>query len=580
MLSSTLETLADFADIRGSIADGDDLRRAASALARLTPAESAALERRAGRDRLANEPGISAGVQARLHEVALGGYDLAIMAARSSLPLLHRRLLELGVLTSREALSLVQQLGIVTLADLQLALDDGRLKQVADKGLDERLRPAAAALDIEGRRLTLGRAADITERCSRRWRAAVPRSICSPPPATSAASNRWSSAIVDRRPCHPTRRRRSTRSARCRAWTMCCTRGARRAICRHAAGEVDVRVAAPDEYGTVLFNATGSRAHLRAMHAGGISDRGSRPARKRCMPRRGCPSSRRSSAKAPAKSKPRRPARCRVSSSASTFAATCTCTPSTATGRHARGDGGGMLRRSATSTSRSPITRSAPPRPGRFREATSTRQRDEIAAVRERYPQHRRSCTASRSTSCPTAGSISTTPSSSARHRPRVAARFGAGTTAKRLTRALHPGDPASARHDHHASGQPARRPPRRAIRWISTRSTPPRPRPAPRSRSTARPSHLDLDGEHARARDRRRRDADDRQRLPPRPLARPADAPSASGRPGAAGSSRTRAQHPAARRSPRVHRGQASQVALAPPGSALALRTASRLVR
>ena len=30
-------------------------------------------------------------------------------------------------------------------------------------------------------------------------------------------------------------------------------------------GEIDVRVAAPDEYGTVLFTATGSRAHLNAM---------------------------------------------------------------------------------------------------------------------------------------------------------------------------------------------------------------------------------------------------------------------------------------------------------------------------
>ena len=53
--------------------------------------------------------------------------------------------------------------GFATLPDLQLALDDGRLKQVAEKALDERLKPAAAALDIEARRLTLGRAADITE---------------------------------------------------------------------------------------------------------------------------------------------------------------------------------------------------------------------------------------------------------------------------------------------------------------------------------------------------------------------------------------------------------------------------------
>ncbi len=265
MLSSTLETLADFADIRGSIADGDDLRRAASALARLTPAESAALERRAGRDRLANEPGISPGVQARLHEVALGGYDLAIMAARSSLPLLHRRLLELGVLTSREALSLVQQLGIVTLLDLQLALDDGRLKQVADKGLDERLRPAAAALDIEGRRLTLGRAADITEQVL----AAVARCCPAIDLLTAAGDVRRfeslvSAIVIVGRATDPAAAIDAV--SQMPGVDDVRHRGSRRAIVAMQQVEVDIRVAAPDDYGTVLFNATGSRAHLRAVH--------------------------------------------------------------------------------------------------------------------------------------------------------------------------------------------------------------------------------------------------------------------------------------------------------------------------
>jgi DNA polymerase (family 10) len=265
VLSSTLETLADFADIRGSIADGDDLRRAASALARLTPAESAALERRAGRDRLANEPGISPGVQARLHEVALGGYDLAIMAARSSLPLLHRRLLELGVLTSREALSLVQQLGIVTLLDLQLALDDGRLKQVADKGLDERLRPAAAALDIEGRRLTLGRAADITEQVL----AAVARCCPAIDLLTAAGDVRRfeslvSAIVIVGRATDPAAAIDAV--SQMPGVDDVRHRGSRRAIVAMQQVEVDIRVAAPDDYGTVLFNATGSRAHLRAVH--------------------------------------------------------------------------------------------------------------------------------------------------------------------------------------------------------------------------------------------------------------------------------------------------------------------------
>ena len=211
------------------------------------------------------EPGLSAGVQARLHEVALGGHDLAIVAARSSLPVLHRRLLELNVVSSREALSLLQQLGIVTLPDLQLALDDGRLKQIAEKALDERLRPAAAALDIEARRLTLGRAADITEQVLAAIARCCPRSICSLPRVTCGASNRWSvrssSSAV-----HPTRGARSTPWHECPAWTMCGTAGSRRAVVAMQQVEVDIRIAAPDDYGTVLFNATGSRAHLRAVY--------------------------------------------------------------------------------------------------------------------------------------------------------------------------------------------------------------------------------------------------------------------------------------------------------------------------
>ena len=204
-------------------------------------------------------------MQARLHEVALGGYDLAVMAARASLPVLHRRLLELGVVTSREALSLVQQLGIVTLPDLELALDDGPLKQVADKGLDERLRPAAAALDIEARRLTLGRAADITEQVL----AAVARCCPAIDLLTAAGDVRRfeslvSAIVIVGRATDPAAAIDAV--SQMPGVDDVRHRGSRRAIVAMQQVEVDIRVAAPDDYGTVLFNATGSRAHLRAVH--------------------------------------------------------------------------------------------------------------------------------------------------------------------------------------------------------------------------------------------------------------------------------------------------------------------------
>jgi DNA polymerase (family X) len=265
VLPSALETLADLAAIRGSAAEADGLRRAAAAISRLSPAEASALERRAKRGRLADEAGISQGVHSRLRELTLGGSDLAITAARSVIPVLLRRLLELGVLSTREALTLVQQLGIATLIDLQLALDEGRLKPLGDATLDRRLRPAAVALEIEARRLPLGRAADLVEaalaalaRCCpaldllipagdlRRFESLVASLVIvgrasDPPSAVDALS--LMPGVEDVR-----------------------HRGPRRAIVVMQQVEIDIRIAAPDDYGTVLFTATGSRAHLRAVH--------------------------------------------------------------------------------------------------------------------------------------------------------------------------------------------------------------------------------------------------------------------------------------------------------------------------
>ena len=76
-------------------------------------------------------------------------------------------------------------------------------------------------------------------------------------------------------------------------------------------GEIDVRVAAPDEYGTVLFTATGSREHLNAMR-----QRRGRPklaAREEDIyGQAGLPFIRPSSVTDPGKSKPRRPVRSRT----------------------------------------------------------------------------------------------------------------------------------------------------------------------------------------------------------------------------------------------------------------------------
>jgi DNA polymerase (family 10) len=264
-LSATLETLADLADIRGAGTDAADLRVAASTIGALPPAAAAALERRARRERLADEPGISAGVQRRLIEVVLGGPDAAVVAARQRIPTLLRRLLELDIVTSKEAAFLVRHLGIVTLPDLHSALEDGRLRQLAEPTLEKRLRSAAGTLDREARLLPLGRATDVLETVL----GAVARSYPSLDLLTPAGDVRRfeslvSSLIIVGRASDPAAAIESL--ARMGGVDDVLHRSGRRAILLIQQLEIDVRVAAPDDYGTVLFNATGSLAHLQAIH--------------------------------------------------------------------------------------------------------------------------------------------------------------------------------------------------------------------------------------------------------------------------------------------------------------------------
>jgi DNA polymerase (family X) len=265
VLSATLDTLADLAGIRGSDAEAADLRGTAIAIRGLEPDAVAALERRAKRNRLNNEPGIGAGVHARLREVALAGSDAAVNTARATIPSLFRRLLELRVVTSREAVALVQQLGIVTLLDLQSAIDDGRLAQLGDAPLDGRLAAAAASLEFEQRPLPLGRATDLVESAI----ANIARCCPSLDRLTAAGDIRRfeplvSSVVIVGRATDPASAIDTVSSMTGLEGVL--HRGSRRAILVIQQVEIDVRVAAPDDYGTVLFNATGSRAHLKGMH--------------------------------------------------------------------------------------------------------------------------------------------------------------------------------------------------------------------------------------------------------------------------------------------------------------------------
>ncbi len=262
-LPGTLRELADLAELRGASPDVSDLRRAAAAIEALSPALAARLEERARGDQLASEPGISPTVYARLRELSLGGSENALSAARAGLPLLPRKLLERRVLTTSQAVLLVRQLGILTLTDLFAALDEGRVSQIAGSGLDVALRHAAGALESEARPITLGRALDLLDVLL-----AAMSASCSALDALVPAGEvrRFedmvsSLVIVGRAPDPP-----AAIGALCGMSGVenVLHRSGRRAIVSYDQMEVDLRVAAPDEYGTVLFNATGSRAHLDA----------------------------------------------------------------------------------------------------------------------------------------------------------------------------------------------------------------------------------------------------------------------------------------------------------------------------
>jgi DNA polymerase (family 10) len=261
---ATLQVLADLAEIRGASTTASDLRRAVAAIAALGPAAARHLQSRARRDQLENEPGISPTLHWCLREVALGGAEDAIRAARFGIPFLLRRLLELTAVSTTEATTLVRQLGVVTLQDLECALDDGRIAPVLGELADARLRQAARAIEGDTRPLTLGRAWDFLESLfASIAETGVALDAISPSGDLRRFEPLVSSLIVVACASDPPA-----------AIDAICTIGDvddvlhrthRRCVLLRHETEVDVRVASPDEHAAVLLTTTGSRAHVAAL---------------------------------------------------------------------------------------------------------------------------------------------------------------------------------------------------------------------------------------------------------------------------------------------------------------------------
>lgn len=261
-LVSALRALADLADIRGAAVVASDLRRAASAIEALDRTDAQRLISRARRDRLDNEPGISPTIHWYLREVASGGADEALRAARAGVPSLIRRLLELPALSSGEALTLARRAGALTLDDLLLALDDGRVAMALGEPAAQRLAQAARALETEAHLHTLGRAMDVLEGVITSIADCGVESIL-PSGDIRRVEPLIASFVIVASAIDPP----ATIDAICAKPGVddVLHRSLRRCVLLRGGAEVDVRVAAPDEVGTVLFATTGSRAHLSAM---------------------------------------------------------------------------------------------------------------------------------------------------------------------------------------------------------------------------------------------------------------------------------------------------------------------------
>jgi len=259
-----LSYLACLAEIRGAN-DAADLRFAVSRLNGLTPGEAARLEQRIRQPESPDIPDIPAVAVWRLRELASGGGEAALRASRAGIPALLRGLLELGAATPEQTAAFARDLGVVTLPDLQAALEDGRVQRVMHTAAP-RVRTAADALAGEVPPVTLGRAVEILTAIQTRITHHCPQLD---DVVMAGGARRFEPLVAQLvlvgRAADPA----GAVEALCAMPEVddVLHRTSRRVLLRVHHHEIDVRVAAPDDYGTVLFNHTGSSTHVAMVTA-------------------------------------------------------------------------------------------------------------------------------------------------------------------------------------------------------------------------------------------------------------------------------------------------------------------------
>lgn len=259
----TVRQLADFSEIRGASREAIDWRRLADALEHAGPDEISRLTDLARGNRLGEYFGIPQPLTWQFRDLLLNGADRVVGALRGELPWLIRRLVHSQTIDSADATLLSRQ-GILTFADLDLALQDERALTLPGP-LQDRLRTAAPGLREARPRVTLGRAAELLDQLILAFCTACPQAEA----IVAAGDVRRvepivRSLVVVASASDPVAALESLSSL---IALRILHRTTRRAIVEYQQWEVDVRVSAPDEYGTVLHAATGSPAHVSALRS-------------------------------------------------------------------------------------------------------------------------------------------------------------------------------------------------------------------------------------------------------------------------------------------------------------------------
>jgi DNA polymerase (family 10) len=237
--SGALRQLADLSDIRGDSAESAQLRRTAGALD-------------AGRTPRAED-----------WKATTAETELALRAARARIPWLLRRLVETNAIQTSEAVGLARS-EIVTLVELEVALDSKDFSGHFGASLDKRLRSAHRMLSGERRLLTLARASDVVESLIGVLTTECPLlELVTPAGGIRRYEPLVDTPVVVACAAEPDAATRAIAAARGIEDVL--YRTARRVIVVYNQIEIDVSVATPRDLGSVLHGATGPAVHLVAM---------------------------------------------------------------------------------------------------------------------------------------------------------------------------------------------------------------------------------------------------------------------------------------------------------------------------